>query len=376
MTDADRVFGAEENESASGAIDSWPPVCRWIVGDPPFGPDLDAHLGQGWERIGPLFCRGPFGFLDGDAIAAVPVRQNLTRAGFSANQRKLVARNRRRFRLEVRRSVDPGTREALYAAHKPRFVGSAFPTLADFLDSRWDGEVDRRELAVYDDDRLVAVSYFLYGHRAVYSLLGLFDPDYARYSLGLYTMLEETEFLRARGGTHYYPGHVLVDCPVTDYKMRLRGLEFFDWRGSWVSREHWSPGLHPLSTLRQALEAVRSQLEREGIEHSIRAYPYFGIASLLHLEGQLFAQPLYIDCGPVPPDGESGRLAITFDLKSRQHDVVILRPDDDPDRAELLTDEAQQHGPILRTMRAWQKPVHAGVAVRLVRALRMVYTTE
>jgi arginine-tRNA-protein transferase len=91
---------------------------------------------------------------------------------------------------------------------------------------------------MWQGDRLLAVSYLDLGREAVSSVYAIFEPQAARRSPGIFTLLQEIEFARASGRRFLYPGYATVEPGHYDYKKQLQGLQWFDWRGHW----------HPLHT--------------------------------------------------------------------------------------------------------------------------------
>ncbi|HYF38029.1 MAG TPA: GNAT family N-acetyltransferase, partial [Prosthecobacter sp.] len=90
------------------------------------------------------------------------------------------------------------------------------------------------ECRMWAGEVLVAVSFLDVGAQATSAVYGVFEPEYSRRSLGIYTMLREIEFSRERGCRWYYPGYATQEPSAYDYKKQLGGLEFLDWqRGQW-----------------------------------------------------------------------------------------------------------------------------------------------
>lgn len=80
------------------------------------------------------------------------------------------------------------------------------------------------------------MSYFDVGRESLASLLGLYDPAYARFGLGIYTMLEEIEFARARELRFFYPGYVVPGLRSFEYKLELGPVQVLGEDGGWSAR--------------------------------------------------------------------------------------------------------------------------------------------
>ncbi|MCB9526095.1 MAG: hypothetical protein H6702_22350 [Myxococcales bacterium] len=290
----------------------WPDLDEWRLALAPAGVRFDHALAQGWECIGPLMHRGPFASLGDRTLGLVPVRQPVQRVGFSRNQRKLLARNRRRFQTEVTARVDLTLAEPLYAANQHRLLGDRFDSLG-VLAGRYTARGGPRltQVNVWDGATLAAVSFMLLGEVTGYSLIGLFHPDYAAHSLGTHTMLEEVAFLRGQGGELYYPGHVMVGSDALHYKLRLQGLEALDWRRGWRPLAQVLDRGHPVQAMWQRLARVEAAFRAEGFEAARVLYPLFSLGAIVQTAQPLVRVPELVDLGPL---ADGGRLAVVARL--------------------------------------------------------------
>ncbi len=200
---------------------------RWHV--PPR--KLDLLLANGWRRFGPQFYRYS---LTPDGQFVLPLRLPLDDFRFSKSQRRVLRKNADlEVRIEKVRRMDT-TRLLLFDQHKARFKANVPPSLEAYLGPRPDaGPCETFEVAVYQNVRLVAASYFDEGQCSVSSIYGMFDLAESGRRLGTFTMLVEIAHARERSLRFYYPGYSYIEPSVYDYKKRLGALEYFDWKGSW-----------------------------------------------------------------------------------------------------------------------------------------------
>ena len=66
------------------------------------------------------------------------------------------------------------------------------------------------------------VGYFDEGLDAIMGLKNIFDPEYAKYSLGKLIMIYKMQYCIERQISFYYPGYIACESDVFDYKL------FFD----------------------------------------------------------------------------------------------------------------------------------------------------
>jgi arginine-tRNA-protein transferase len=284
---------------------------------------LDALLSQGWVRFGAVLFESDVAYLDGDVYPVVHIRADLRKHGFTPNQRKLLSRSRRRFRTEIGLPDIDARREALYAAQKPRFKGFMFDTLAEFVRPALGSAVfDTRELRVWDEDRLVAVSYFDLGVSSHSSLLALHDPEYADHSLGTYTLLEEIDAAKGAGFSRFYPGYVVRDHGCFDYKLRIGALSYLSATGRWKDIARLSREFFPIDLLRLRLSTHSAVLAQHDIRAQVVANPYFAMWQITS-DRRLIASPVYLDCGPA--EG-SVRTLVVPQMDGLGVEVVLASP--------------------------------------------------
>ncbi|MFQ3582466.1 MAG: GNAT family N-acetyltransferase [Chloracidobacterium sp.] len=196
---------------------------------------LDVLWAHGWRHFGTYFYRYWVNLTNDGVRHVLPLRIELANFTLSESQRRVRRRNRN-LRVIIQPTVIDATTELLFERHKQRFTENIPTSIYSFLSSEPASVPCRnQEIAVYDGERLVAKSFLDLGKQASSSVYGIFDPDYAKHSLGIFTMLLEIEYSQARGDKFYYPGYAYHEPSHYDYKKRFSALEWFDWNGHWRS---------------------------------------------------------------------------------------------------------------------------------------------
>ncbi len=197
---------------------------------------MDALWADGWRHFGTRFFRYSVSLADGGTLQRVlPLRIDLADFYWSKTHRRLWRRN-----TDLKVQIAPATvddrREAMFQRHKTRFTSSIPETLRTFMP-----ETDAagtpcecREIQIWEQDRLIALSYLDLGRDAASSVYAIFEPDAAQRSPGIFTLLHEIEFARSTGRRFLYLGYATVEPSHYDYKKRFHGVQSFDWRGSWM----------------------------------------------------------------------------------------------------------------------------------------------
>ena len=197
---------------------------------------LDDHLANGWRHFGTHFFRYNLAVHDDEIRRVIPLRIRLTSFSPSKSQSRVLRKNAD-LRCEVRPIRITAAVEDLFECHKLRFNHNAPDSLFTFLSSDpAKTPCEGLELAVYDNDKLVATSFFDAGSSAVSGIYAVFDPDESHRSLGIFTMLKEIEFAVKGGWEFYYQGYCYSGESFYDYKKRFRGTEGFDWNGNWLTQ--------------------------------------------------------------------------------------------------------------------------------------------
>ncbi len=273
---------------------------------------LDRFLAYGWFRNCNMLGRQKLICLDKGVYQVINIRVQLENYQYPKRLKKILRQNNQRFRYEVQPLQLTAEKEALYEQHKHRFLGIVLPTLQQSLFGTEENDYlhnpfHTQEICVYDDDKLVAVSFFDLGHRSIASILGLFDHNYQQFSLGIYTMLLEIDLGIRLGKKFYYPGYVLHNEAVFDYKLRLGNLQYHNGETYWrpyteITNEKWLD-----KQIIEKVEIISQLFQQQNIQYQVLWNPYFPLAYIFEEEIYFLASPLQIFC-----------------VNDRQHQPLVL----------------------------------------------------
>lgn len=201
--------------------------------------ELDEYLARGWRHFGTHFFRYNLGIYDDQIRRVIPLRIRLSAFSLSKSQSRVLRKNGD-LRTEVLPIKITAEVEDLFELHRLRFKQHPPDSLYDFFSIDPAGSpCEGRELAVYENDSLLATSFFDVGRSALSGVYAVFDPDHSNRGLGIFTMLKEIEFAIHGGKQFYYQGYCYSGESFYDYKKRFRGTEAFDWDGNWVGRSEF-----------------------------------------------------------------------------------------------------------------------------------------
>lgn len=195
--------------------------------------EMDLIWAEGWRHFGWLFFRYRTARHGAKQYSVIPLRVDLERFKLSRSQKAVLARNRD-VRVVIRPSFVDKTKERLFARHATRFTEDVPTSLDHFLSPAPSTVPCRnREVAVYVDDRLVAVTFLDVGRTSTSAVYAVFEPEERRRSLGVFMMLESIRYSIDRGCRYYYQGYAYREPFTYDYKKRFSGLEYLDWEEGW-----------------------------------------------------------------------------------------------------------------------------------------------
>jgi leucyl-tRNA---protein transferase len=194
---------------------------------------LDVLLEQGWRHFGTHFFRYSYAFYGLEIRQVIPLRIRLDQFSPTKSQRRTLRKNQ--DLRTVIGSIDiTAESELLFERHKTRFESGVPDSIYDFLSHGAATEpCEGMEVAVYNDDILLAVSYFDKGSNSTSGIYAMFAPDASHRRLGIFTLLKEIEYAIEAGREFYYLGYAYEGPSFYDYKKRFRGSQAFDWTGNW-----------------------------------------------------------------------------------------------------------------------------------------------
>lgn len=247
--------------------------------DYPIAPEqLDAYLSTGWRPAGQAVYTADFLRTDNDELyGTIQVRLPLKGFAFKKRHRKLLKQNGQRFTHTCEVAYAPD--EELLALNR-RYMQEHPAKSREELTLHVTGEygwqaLDTRIIRIYDGDKLIAFSYFDLGARTAYTKAGIYDPEYRRFSLGIYSMALEIAWLRKRGIAYYHPGYVVPRYPMFDYKLQFGQMEFRQLStGNWLPFDPAQPEDNYLM-VQNALTYLQQAITRSGQPNELFEYASF-----------------------------------------------------------------------------------------------------
>jgi len=288
---------------------------------------LDAYLEKGFFRNANLMFRTQLLPIDGKLNNVINIRIDLQNHHLPKRMSKLLRKNNKIFTITIGDICITPQKEALFAAHAHRFKGFLYKSLRHLLYGDQNMSVfDTREICVFDNEKLVAFSFFDIGKSSMASILGVFDESYGKYSLGTYTMLLEMQWALQHQYHYYYPGYIMDQSRDFEYKLKLGDVEYMHWDRGWLPFEDKIPEDFPGCIINKKLAVIEKFLKIKGIKYAKFLYPYF---SLGHIDigglPMFVSQPLHFYI-PIS-NSKKFRIIIEPLLEKNAYHVALVEKD-------------------------------------------------
>jgi arginyl-tRNA--protein-N-Asp/Glu arginylyltransferase len=201
---------------------------------------FDRYLEKGWRILGYSILRHSAVLYQDEVVLTIPLRIRLDGFTFSKSQRKLLTANKMRFRTLLKPITITAEKNEIFLRHCMRFrSGNHYHHVNTFItEESWRLPVEGLEIEVYDEDQLIACSFFHLGEKSFCGTYCFFEPEYQKFSLGNYTLLLELEIAMQMGKEFYYSGYIHHKPSQFDYKLNFNNLEKYSWiRSEWAAQE-------------------------------------------------------------------------------------------------------------------------------------------
>lgn len=261
-----------------------------------YGEKLDYFLSKGWFRSGQGVNSASIVNFEGRLYSPVRIRLPLHNYKFKKSLRKLINKNSQ-FTSICRKTFFNAEKEHLYQQFRQKFYRQVPVSLKRYLQDDFQNSVfDTYEIAVFDKNKLIAVSFFDVGLNSIASILGIYDKTYANFSLGFYTMLAEIDHGCKNSFQYYYPGYIVPGFPKFDYKLRIGTVDYYEpLKDCWLPFTQLQNNQLPAWVIEKKLTQLSKLMRVEGIKHQMMYYPYLDKGFINYIDEQKeLSNPLFL----------------------------------------------------------------------------------
>jgi arginyl-tRNA--protein-N-Asp/Glu arginylyltransferase len=262
--------------------------------------ELDDYLSLGWFRMGQSIFTTNFLHFKNKYYSAVWLRVLLNEFELDKAQKKLKKANEH-FTLTVKPAAVTPEKEELFARYRKSVSFEASASLEQLLYGKSTENIyNTFEVNIFDNDKLIAVGFFDVGDKSAAGISSFYDPDYKKYSLGKYLILEKMAFCKKMNLDYFYPGYFVPGYSSFDYKLQLskNALEFFNMASEqWIRIGDFSAEDVALNVMDEKLRIMAQLLSQKNISSQVYRYEFFDANLVPDLSGlDLFDYPLFLFC--------------------------------------------------------------------------------
>lgn len=202
--------------------------------------EYDLFLENGWFRSGLYVFTCHFIEFDRVFYRTIWLRHDLFLFTPGKTWRNLQKRNRA-LRIEFSEATNTPEQEYLFRRYREALSFEPARNIHHLLyDNRSAGlsPFNTYQVCVYDDEQLIACSYFDIGLDAVAGIAAFYNPVYASSSMGIYLIYLQMIYCQQAGLRYYYPGYFIPHYSHFDYKLGIgkSSLTFLDYeQKAWLS---------------------------------------------------------------------------------------------------------------------------------------------
>lgn len=240
--------------------------------------ELDRYLANGWRPLGQRIYISDFVQLDlGEIFSVIPTRLPLNKHQWRKGQRKLLNKNKAAFRWEIVPAKIDEAKLAINRQYMEQHPTKSTDDLNIHLSHEGRNIFSTYECNIYDNDELIAFSFFDLGEHSAYSKAGIYNPHYHKYSLGLFSMYLEVEWCKEHNFEYYYPGYISPDNSLFEYKKRVGSLDFWHMpKNEWLPLSLFDNTKHgPYQLLLQHNQALVEVLHQARLKAQLFLYVFF-----------------------------------------------------------------------------------------------------
>ncbi|HVD99754.1 MAG TPA: GNAT family N-acetyltransferase [Cytophagaceae bacterium] len=288
--------------------------------------ELDGYLAQGWFRMGQTIFTTHILYYDRIFYSAVWLRIPLRELEESKTFRKLKKLNAP-FHVVFRPALADQEKEELFAKYKRTLPFEASASLEHLLFGKNISPdiYNTWEVALYDNNRLIAAGFFDLGQGSAAGISSFYDPEYKKHSLGKYLIYLKIEYCSKLGLQYFYPGYFVPGYAVFDYKLDIASsvLEFYSLHhgGQWRSIKEFSVSSAPLEEMQAKLVLLSEKLLSYQLSAQFFHYEFYNANLTPEFQGlDLFDFPVFLYCFELP--GELISPVVVYDPRDQQYHLI------------------------------------------------------
>jgi leucyl-tRNA---protein transferase len=204
---------------------------------------LDYFLARGWYRslsVGCMFTEENV-VINDVRYSVYWIRYNVASMVLSSSQKRLMNMVRSKYSIGYETFALDSELEQLFSQYKQAATFLKTDSLKYIFGCDTD-TFNTEVIKIRDKNKLIAAGLFDKGNNSISGVMNLYDPDYKKYSLGKYLVLEKINYCLNTGIQYYYPGNIVPGITKLDYKLFIdkNAIEVYEKEtGHWIPYLEW-----------------------------------------------------------------------------------------------------------------------------------------
>ncbi len=199
-----------------------------------------AVIQRGWRRFGNYY----FYPICKDCNECKSLRINVKEFKPSKSQRKAINRNRDTRVIVQRPTVTTAHIDLYNKYHYWKSLKDGWSAKkispSEYYENFAEGHYDfGKEVLYFVDNKLVGVDLIDIVEDGISSIYFFYDPDYAKLSLGTYSLIKQIEFAKILNREWIYLGYWVDGCKAFKYKENFTPLEILDGFPTFQEEPNW-----------------------------------------------------------------------------------------------------------------------------------------
>lgn len=192
--------------------------------------ELESLLSKGWRKFGPYYFRPKCP----SCRKCIPIRVNVTDFKLSKSQKRVLNKNK-----DVSVKINdldycPKIYD-LYKMHSKKRFDSDIMTERDFFLTHYTPSTNTFQVEYYLKSEMVGLGFLDFSSESLSSIYFIYNPDYKRRSLGIFSAIKEIELAKQWSLKHYYLGYFVEENHFMSYKAQFKPNSLYDWvKDCWV----------------------------------------------------------------------------------------------------------------------------------------------
>ena len=180
---------------------------------------LDSCLAKGFYRMQQNVFTTNIIFQEDEIMPVFWLRTPLNKIRISSSIKEILRKNKN-FDISIENFKNDDEIESLFALYKSGIDFETSNTVASYLFDQTDSNIfESVAIKIRDKGVLIAIGIFDKGRHSLAGIMNFYHPDYKKYSLGKFLMIQKMIYGLENNFEFYYTGYISTGTRKFDYKI-------------------------------------------------------------------------------------------------------------------------------------------------------------